>query len=719
MSEKEKAESRRMKDEKRSSGLVSFWAELKRRKVMRVAITYAVVGWIVMQVASLTFEGFGIPIWAFRFVMLMVLLGFPLAIILAWAFELSPEGIKTTKAARIENPDAESDSATQKKRNWFSVLFAAAIPTLIFGALAVFFYLRSDTPVTPDQREGGSNQTPGLVEYDKSIAVLPFTNMSANEEHAYFADGVHETILTDLANLRELRVISRTSVLPYRNSNKSMKAIGAELGVAYILAGSMQRDGNQFRLTAQLIDARIDEHLWAKNFDGELTNIFSVQSQLAKDVAQGLQAILSPQEEQQIDRPKSASIEAYEWYLKAREIFNNTGRISSEEALGYLEKAVELDPAFTDAWLWIARSNGNVYLNARDRSPDRERRAKEAIDMAVQLEPNNPKVAVGLGYYYYQCHLDYDRARSYVEPVFKELPNNFDAVRSLAPISRRDGRWSDAVKYYERAHLLDPKDTGTLWNLGSIYLYLRDWGNLIKTYDQLIAILPDNFQFQYERSQIDFIVYGSKSSMERLFANENTRREQVVEYYEWLIESGNLEALKEEAASDAWVKPSFSDPLTEREWAIIDQGVALQLLGESDQSKEIADHFIEQAELQYSTGIDNSRTQTFLGWAYALSGNYAKARTAVDRAIAIRSEYADANRGTSIALQRAIILAWLGDKDEAVKELTRLSRKPSPINYYTLQNNLYFHPLRNHPGFQALLNDPALKEPLPIRNNYR
>ncbi len=214
--------------EAKSSGITAFWVELKRRHVVRIAMVYAIVAWLVIQIAATTFPSLYIPQWALSMVIMCVILGFPVALILAWAFELTPEGIKTTKAAQKSTVKTGVSESHAKKRGWLSLLFAAAVPTLIFGTLALFFFIRSD------------RQPAGSPEFDKSIAVLPFTNMSANQEHAFFADGVHETILTDLANLRDMRVVSRTSVMPYRGSDKSIITIGQELGVAYILEGSMQ-----------------------------------------------------------------------------------------------------------------------------------------------------------------------------------------------------------------------------------------------------------------------------------------------------------------------------------------------------------------------------------------------------------------------------------------------------------------------------------------------
>jgi TolB-like protein/Tfp pilus assembly protein PilF len=707
-----KEQSPKQEQEKSSSGFTSFWNELRRRKVVRVATVYVVTGWIIIQVASSTFENFDIPVWAFRFVTLMVVLGLPLAVILAWAFELTPEGIKTTKAALSEQRNAPLSEKQQKKRNWIAYATGAAIPTLIFGILAAVFSIQNRSSDSELPALSSSLSTSDGVEYDKSIAVLPFTNMSANQEHAYFADGVHETILTDLANLRELRVVSRTSVMPYRRSDKSMITIGEELGVAYILIGSMQRAGDHFRLTAQLIDARIDEQLWAKPFDGELTNIFSVQSQLARDIASALQALLTPQEEQQLDRPESASIEAYEVYLKALESFHRRGT-GNIEGINLLKKAVALDPAFTDAWLKLVREMGTEYLNGVLRTDAAEREIKKAAETAIRLEPDNPKVLMGLGHYYYNCHLDFSRARFYVNQVAEKLPQYAMAPFALGAISRREGKWAENVFYFNRALLLDPTDLTIVKNLMRTYWRHRDWEKAAKLLDSF----PDEPSLEFVKTQIKYRATGFQEAR-KLYAEAVSKGTRQDRYYGWLFETGNLQAFKEENIIDRWKKESFLAPFFNYEdLTAAQQAIVLHLSGESDLLDSVLNYIIAEADRRWEASKEDFRGQLALGMAWALKGNFQEAQAAADLASVIRSEAKDANTGGDIARGRAIVLAWIGKKDEAVAELVRLKDKPgSGIHFQNLKNNLEYAPLRDHPGFQALLEDPSLKEPIPIKN---
>jgi TolB-like protein len=339
-------DSNHQQKEKTPSGLAAFWAELKRRKVMRVAITYVIVAWLIIQVAATTFGSFGIPEWAFRFVVILLCIFFPVAIILAWAFELTPEGIKTAKVAQEQTERTEDSKSHAKKRNWFSFMFGAAVPTLIFGTLAIFFYFRASPLVSPDQGGGGSPL--GLIESDKSIAVLPLENLSPDPDNAFFADGVQEDILTNLSKIEELVVISRSSTLRYREREQSLKEIGAELDVRYVVEGSVRRAANRVLVTIQLIEVETDAHLWAESFNRPLDDIFAIQAEVAKTIAGELRAVISPESKALIEYRPTENQEAYDLFLKHKHLVDTMRRQRSEKA-ALLEQAVALDPAFAEA----------------------------------------------------------------------------------------------------------------------------------------------------------------------------------------------------------------------------------------------------------------------------------------------------------------------------------------------------------------------------------
>src|SRR6266498_426933 len=336
----------------------NFFGELKRRNVYKVAIAYAVVAWLLMQVASQIFPFFEIPNWAVRLVVLVLIIGFPIALILAWAFELTPEGIKRTE-------DVDLRPTLTRKTGRKLDFFIIAVLLLV---IAILLFQRLRPNVSP------------LVSsaLDKSIAVLPFENLSRDPDNAFFADGMQDEILTDLARIADLKVISRRSAMGYKSGiARNLREIGQQLGVANVLEGSVQRSGNRVRVNAQLVDTRTDGHLWGQTYDRDLADVFAIQSEIAKTIADQLQAKLSPSEEVSIERPPTGDIAAFDLYTRAKNIllegYNQT-KAEYLEAVDLLNQAVARDPSFLDAYCQLAYAQDWLYFgggNALDHTPAR------------------------------------------------------------------------------------------------------------------------------------------------------------------------------------------------------------------------------------------------------------------------------------------------------------------------------------------------------------
>lgn len=359
----------------------SFWAELKRRKVTRVAITYAVVAWLLIQVTSIVFPQFDIPVWAGRLVTLLLAIAFPVALIITWAFELTPEGIKTTKTAREQRGGEPVSAGEQSKRNLRTVVFSAALPTLIFGALAVFFFFRSES-----SDSDLSTPPPSLSTDDLSIAVLPLTNMSPDEENAFFADGVHEDVLTTLSKVKAFRVMGRTSTLQFRDTTKTLKEIGQILGVRYLVEGSVRRAMGQVRVTVQLIDAQTQDHVWAENYDRPLDDIFAIQSEVAKAIAGELHAALSPEEIERIDKKLTENTTAYDLFIRVRQIEQRESREDYGNTFPFLETIVALDPNFELAWRKLCHRRIIEWSDRGKEDPELLEEAYEALENAERLK---------------------------------------------------------------------------------------------------------------------------------------------------------------------------------------------------------------------------------------------------------------------------------------------------------------------------------------------
>ena len=348
-----------------------FFGELKRRNVYKVAVAYAVVGWLLIQVATQVFPFLEIPNWMIRLVILLTAFGFPVALIIAWAFELTPEGIKRTE-------DADAAGQQSKSRAWIYVaLIGAAI------SVALFFLGRYTAPI----------QRGAAVAAEKSIAILPFENLSEETGNAYFAEGVQDEILTRLAKIADLKVISRTSTQRFKSSPDNLREIAKQLGVANILEGSVQKAADQVRVNVQLVNALTDAHLWAETYDRKLTDIFGVESEVAKAIAEALQAKLTGVEQRALAVKPTNNAEAYDAYLRGLAFETRTSSTADDlqKALGFYERAVQLDPAFALAWARLSRANARTYFNGLDRTPARRDATEQALNTAKNSNRTRPK----------------------------------------------------------------------------------------------------------------------------------------------------------------------------------------------------------------------------------------------------------------------------------------------------------------------------------------
>src|SRR6266568_939823 len=455
----------------------SFFAELKRRNVYKVAIAYAVVAWLLMQVASQIFPFFEIPNWAVRLVVLLLVIGFPIALVLAWAFELTPEGIK-----RAEDVDL-SKSLTRKTGRKLD-FFIIAVLLLVIGVLVSQRLHPNVSPTVSSTLE-------------KSIAVLPFENFSEDKAFAFFADGVQDEILTDLAKITDLKVISRTSVMRYRSStDRDLRQIAQQLGVAHVLEGSVQRSANRVRVSTQLIDARNDTHVWAEKYDRDLADVFAIQSEIAEKIADQLQAKLSPTEKSAMNERPTSDMVAYDLYLRAKELIYDSivnpsrERENDFKAVQLLDQAVARDPAFLLAHCLLVYAHDDIYNYNYDRTETRLALAENSVRAAVRLQPDSGETHLAQAIHFYWGYLNYDRARDELAKAQHALPNNAQIFQFLGLIGRRQGRWDEAVRHLEHAVDLDPRNVDVIGDLESTYFNLRRYGEAIAMANRALALDP-------------------------------------------------------------------------------------------------------------------------------------------------------------------------------------------------------------------------------------
>src|SRR6266700_265071 len=440
-----------------------FFEELQRRKVYRVAAAYIIAAGFIIQMGSAVFPAWELPNWTIRLVVVLLLIGFPIALILAWAFDVTSEGIRATKGTAAE---------PHLRRNMI-ILVAIGV---IVSAAAGFFLLPRAT----------------ARNVDKSIAVLPFENLSGDPDNAYFADGIQDDILTNLSKIGDLKVISRTSVMSYRGSGtRNARDIGKALGVATLVEGSVRRIGNRVRVNVQLINANNDEHIWAEDYDRDLTDVFAIQTDLAQKIAAALQAKLSPNEKARIDRRPTENSDAYLLFVQAHdyatrpEMFRDT----SLKAEQLFEQATKLDPNFAAAFAGLSTVESWMY-HSWDPLPPRREKARTAANEASRLQPDIPEAHLALGFSYYYGDRDYERALAEFEIAKRGLPNEAQAYMAIGAIQRRQGKWTESTANFERAATLDPKNADILRNLAFSYIKQRNFEAADKIVDRVIAAAP-------------------------------------------------------------------------------------------------------------------------------------------------------------------------------------------------------------------------------------
>src|SRR4029453_16571797 len=395
--------------------MTGFFEELQRRKVYRVAAAYIIVAGFIIQIGSAVFPAWELPNWTLRLVVVLLLIGFPIALILSWAYDVTAEGIRATPTVSVPG--------THRRRNLI-LLIATGV---IVSALAGFFLWPRAS----------------ARKIDKSIAVLPFQNLSDEKENAYFADGMQEDILTNLSKIGDLKVISRMSVMSYRGEGmRNAREIGKALGVATLLEGSVRRIGNRVRVNVQLIDANNDEHIWAEDYDRDLTDVFAIQTDLAQKIASALQAKLSPTEKARLDNRPTQNPDAYLVFVQAHDYASRPDRFvdTSLKAAELFEQATKLDPSFALAFAGLSTVESWIY-HSFDPTPVHRDKARLSANESLRLQPDLPEGHLALGFSYYYGDRDYDRALKEMEIAKRDLPNEAEAYSAIAAIQRRQGKW--------------------------------------------------------------------------------------------------------------------------------------------------------------------------------------------------------------------------------------------------------------------------------------
>ena len=422
---------------------LSFFAELKRRNVYKVAVAYAVVAWLLIQAASIFLPAFDAPPWVMKFLIVVIMLGFPIALVVSWAFEITPEGI------RLESEIAPDQSITRRRGR--KIIGITMVLAALAAGLMLFQIIRSAPPAAATKIAAPAAEP---IE-NKSIAVLPFDNLSRDPDNAYFSEGIQEEILTRLAKIGDLKVVSRTSTEKYKSSPENLREIARQLGVAHILEGSVQKTTDQVRVNVQLINALNDAHLWAETYDRKLTDIFAVESEIAKAVAENLQATLNGRAEKVLAARPTENLQAHELYLKGRYFWNKRTPQNLEKAINFFQQAIDLDPNYALAYAGLGDAHSIVPIYAGTRPKDDVPKALAAASKAVELDDSLSEAhtslanALVMNLQLVTAELEFRRA-------IELNPNYATAHQWFGECLFGEGRYPEALAELERAHELDP-----------------------------------------------------------------------------------------------------------------------------------------------------------------------------------------------------------------------------------------------------------------------
>jgi TolB-like protein/Tfp pilus assembly protein PilF len=680
--------------------LEKFFTELKRRNVYKVAVAYAVVSWLLIQVATQVFPFFEIPNWAVRLVVLLLILGFPVALILSWVFELTPEGIKRESEVAHEQ--------SKRRHTGRRIVGLTIVVAVIAAGLLVFQLLRSKSAVTSRQSEAATGSAGPAAEIAaKSIAVLPFDNLSDDKSNAYFAEGIQDEILTRLSKIASLKVISRSSTQKYKSSPDNLRDVGKQLGVANLLEGSVQKIANAVHVNVQLIRAATDEHLWAESYNRKLDDVFGVEGEVASAIADQLNAKLSGTEQKAVTDKPTQNTAAYDAYLRGLSIEHNQYSYEAyqQAARNYVE-AVQLDPNFPFAWARLAVLRSFLYFNAVDLNTNTAGAVKEATDRAMALAPEAGESWIAQGAYRYRVLRDFAGAVTSYKQAQIRLPNNSYLLQNLAFVQRRLGLWQDAEATFKKALELDPRDFQLLGSIGGeFYTYLRRFDEARAAMDRALEISPDSASTRASKA-VTFQNEGrlDEAAQELARIPSDTMDDFVVSarigqaiYERHFDQAISIIERKLSAIPSGQPLDSLTD------LALVQLGYCQQWTGREEDARRSFSRAIEAIKPKPDSPVqaDANGTPNTLALAYAGLGEKTKALEQAQRSV---TDYdTDAVNKPWALTTLAQIQARFGDHDAAIAALPHLLEVPAGLTIANLKLDPFWDPLRKDPRFQKLV----------------
>jgi TolB-like protein len=674
----------------------NIFAELKRRNVYKVAVAYIVAGWALAQGIAQVFPVFDIPNWIVRLIVVLIIIGFPFAFIFAWAYEITPEGVKRTAEA-----DAMPRSARPTNRTWIYIVVVGA--TISVGLFFLGRYTARNGITSLDEK--------------KSIAVLPFASLSDDKNDAYFADGVQDQILTNLAKVSDLTVISHTSVRQYKTgAERNMREIGRQLGVAYIMEGSVQRARDRIRINAKLIDARSDAQMWAETYDRTAADLFAVQSELAQSIVTQLKAKLSPEQKAQIEERPTQDLDAFEFYLQAKAIIDSyinatDVRAALLQALKSLNEAIQRDPNFVSAYCYAARANDLLFFFDLDPTPERISMADAAVKAALRLRPDSAEAHFARADYYFRCLRDYDRAQEELVIARPGLPNSSPFFILSGYITRRRNHFADAERDFSTAFALDPRNPNAYNLLADTYVLQRRFPEALHVYDNVLSAGEQAPIVRFRRASATLSWTGDTGPFRDILTKypdmEFGGGQTPARVWMAMLDGNYAEAERVLTASPRQdfqdIDFSFYYP---KSWY---QAMIARAKGDSQRA---ASAFRECREILAQRLIikpEHARTIAVLAQVDAGLGQKDLAIREAQHAIDLMPISKDIYDGALVLEGLAQVYAWSGDRDHAIELLQKLVSMPGYTNYGRLKLHPLWSPLRGDPRFEKIVSALAPK----------
>jgi TolB-like protein/Tfp pilus assembly protein PilF len=693
----------------------TLFAELKRRNVIRMAGLYLVGAWLLTQVASTLLPAFDVPSWALRGLIVTLALGFIPAVIFSWVFELTPQGLK-----REDDVGPEQSITPQTGRRMDRMIIVVLV--LALGYFAFDKFVLTPRRVAALVSSPVPNESRSVIDA-KSIAVLPFENLSRDPDNAFFTDGVQDQILTDLSQIADLKVISRTSVMQYKSGvARNLREIGQQLGVAHVVEGSVQRAVNKIRVNAQLIDARTDAHLWAQTYDRDLADVFAIQSEIAKAIAYQLQAKLSPNEKKAIEQPPTTDLAAFDLYSRAKSLlltagFSATAEPDLRKAIELLDEAVKRDPSFFDAYCQLAYAHEQLYaVKGFDHTPARLALAEAAVQAATRLRPDAAETHLARAQYLYYGLRDYAGALAELEIARRALPNDPRLFELTGYVLRRRGQQEEGLHNLQRAVELDPRNFLVLQQIAVSYQYLGRYGEAIAALDRALSIVPDNVETRANRALYELCWKGDTRALHQTIDSILVQGPGAIAPAAdvWFM---CAVAERDSAAAERALIALVDNPCWGESAIILSHSFGEGLLALMTKDEARARIAFEAARAQQEKTLqaqpDYGPTLCVLAMIDAGLGRKELALEEGRRAIALMPMEKDVNNGSRVTQYFAITAAWAGEKELALQQLETGLRAPAAaqvLSYGALKLLPFWDPLRGDPRFEKIVASLAPNE---------